>query len=132
MPAEPEEPAEPAEEEEEEESRVFGKKIRWHLAIEIDGATGYWLEDEAGRRIGEISEGTEAPLAAVLAAVRDGQDMSGVNLVCHVPGDGKIVFLGGDELVHLAEWTTEVNEAQQASVEQPDKAQRDEAQREEA
>jgi hypothetical protein len=86
------------------------------LVVAVAGATAYWLEDQSGRRIGEVSGGTGDLLAEVLAASRRGEDLSGVRLVCLIPGEGYVTFVGGEALVHLAEWTSEVVEERRAKA----------------
>ena len=73
----------------EERIRAFHEKLAQPSIVEIDDATAYWLEDADGRRIGERSSTSEAPLLAALAEVRrDRADPVELSLVCDAPDKG--------------------------------------------
>jgi hypothetical protein len=92
----------------EERIRAFHEKLDQPSIVGIDDATAYWLEDADGRRIGEESPTSEAPLFAALAAIRRGVDPTGLFLLCNAPDegapdDGRYVITTGDFLVEFAE-----------------------------
>ena len=64
-----------------ERIRAFHELLNQPSIVEIDDATAYWLEGEDGRRIGEESLTSEAPLLAVLAEAHRGVDPLGLSLV---------------------------------------------------
>ena len=91
-----------------ERIRAFHEKLSQPSIVEIDDATAYWLEDAGGRRIGEESPTSEAPLLAALAEISRGVDPSGLYLLCNAPDDGapddgRYVITTGDFLVEFAE-----------------------------
>ena len=92
-----------------ERIRAFREKLSQASIVEIDDATVYWLEDQDGRRIGEASPTSEAPLLAALAEVQRGVDPIGLSLLCDVPDDGapddgRYVISTGLGLLDMAEW----------------------------
>jgi hypothetical protein len=92
-----------------ERIRAFREKLTQPSIVEIDDATAYWLEGENGRRIGEDSPTSEAPLLAALSEVGRGVDPLGLSLVCYVPDDGapddgRYVISSGLGLLEMAEW----------------------------
>jgi len=92
-----------------ERIRAFREKLSQPSIVEIDDATAYWLEGETGRRIGEKSPTSEAPLLAALLEVGRGVDPIGLSLVCDVPDDGapddgRYVISSGLGLLEMAEW----------------------------
>ena len=91
-----------------ERIRAFHERLDQPSIVEIDYATAYWLEDADGRRIGEPSSTSEAPLLAALAEIRRGVDPIRLFLLCNVPDegspdDGPYVITTGDFLVEFAE-----------------------------
>jgi hypothetical protein len=92
-----------------ERIRAFHERLDQPSIVEIDDAAMYWLEDQNGRRIGESSSTSEAPLLAALAEVRRGVDPIGLSLLCDVPDDGapddgRYVISTGLGLLEMAEW----------------------------
>ena len=92
-----------------ERIRTFREKLSQASIVEIDDATTYWLEDQNGRRIGEASPTSEAPLLAALAEVQLGVDPIGLSLLCDVPDDGapddgRYVISTGLGLLEMVEW----------------------------
>jgi hypothetical protein len=87
----------------EERIRAFHEKLDRPSIVSIVGATLYWLERDDGRRIGEDSATSEAPLLAALAEIRRGVDPIGLSLVCNAPDHGRYVITTGDFLVEFAE-----------------------------
>ena len=92
-----------------ERIRAFRERLSQPAIVEIDDATAYWLEGEDGRRIGEKSSTSEAPLLAALAEIGRGVDPIGLSLVCNVPDngapdDGRYVISSGVGLFEMAEW----------------------------
>lgn len=92
-----------------ERIRAFHEKLDQPSIVEIDNATAYWLEGNDGRRIGEASPTSEAPLLAALAEVQRGVDPIGLSLLCDVPDDGapddgRYVISTGLGLLDMAEW----------------------------
>jgi hypothetical protein len=92
----------------EERIRAFHEKLDQPSIVEIDDATAYWLEAADGRRIGEQSPTSEAPLLAALGEIRRGVDPTGLFLLCNAPDqgapdDGRYVITTGDFLVEFAE-----------------------------
>jgi hypothetical protein len=72
----------------EERIRAFHEKLDQPSIVEIDDATAYWLEGDDGRRIGDTSPTSEAPLLAALAEIGRGIDPIELSLVCDAPDDG--------------------------------------------
>jgi hypothetical protein len=87
----------------EERIRAFHERLDRPSIVAIIGATTYWLEGEGGRRIGEESSTSEAPLLAALAEIQGGVDPIGLSLVCDTPDEGRHVITTGDFLVEFAE-----------------------------
>ena len=92
----------------EERIRAFHEKLDQPSIVGIDGATAYWLEGADGRRIGEQSATSEAPLLAALAEIRRGVDPIEINLVCNAPDEGapdygRYVISTGIGLLWMAE-----------------------------
>jgi transcriptional regulator with XRE-family HTH domain len=88
--------------------RAFHEKLDQPSIVEIDDATAYWLEGEDGRKIGEQSPTSEAPLLAALAEIRRGVDPIELSLVCNAPDegapdDGRYVISTGVGLLWMAE-----------------------------
>ncbi|MGA3030575.1 MAG: BrnT family toxin [Candidatus Limnocylindrales bacterium] len=88
----------------EERIRAFHEKLDQPSIVEIDDATAYRLEGEDGRRIGEESPTSEAPLAIALAEIRRGVDPIRLSLVCDTPDEGRYVITTGDFLAEFAEY----------------------------
>jgi hypothetical protein len=76
--------------------RVYRARLAVPRIISIDGASSYWLEAAAGRRISEEYPSSAAPLAAVLVAVAEGSSIDEVVLVCRLAdGDRYEIGSGG-------------------------------------
>jgi hypothetical protein len=91
-----------------ERIRAFHEKLNRPSIVAIVGATTYWLEGDDGRRIGDTSSTSEAPLLAALAEIGRGVDPIGLSLVCDAPDDGapddrRYIISSGVGLLWMAE-----------------------------
>ena len=86
-----------------ERIRAFHEKLDQPSIVEIDDATAYWLEGDDGRRIGDTSSTSEAPLLAALAEIGRGVDPIGLSLVCDAPDDRRYIISSGVGLLWMAE-----------------------------
>jgi hypothetical protein len=88
---------------EDERIRAFHEKLNRPSIVAIVGATNYWLEGADGRRIGDTSSTSEAPLLGALAEIGRGVDPIGMSLVCDAPDDARYIISSGVGLLWMAE-----------------------------
>jgi hypothetical protein len=73
------------------------------LELVLDDAVAYWLEDDAGHRLGPESDRSLAPLFLVLELARSGRDTDDLMLCARLETGERFELGGGPNLIDAAE-----------------------------
>jgi hypothetical protein len=69
----------------------------------VDGAVVYWLEDDAGRRLGPESARSLAPMFLALDLAENGRDADSIRLCARLESGERFELGGGPSLIGVAE-----------------------------
>ena len=79
------------------------RMLQGRLELIVEGAVAYWLEDDAGRRLGPESKRSLAPLFLALGMAREGRDPDTLSMCARLGNGERFEIGGGINLVDIAE-----------------------------